>query len=366
MRKARCLSIFSGGGGLDIGFENAGFELLAATDIEKDCAATYNLNRPNLPYKLGKAEDYSRRYFESFVAKEKLDDLDCLIGGPPCPAFSKSRFYRTEKPRGIDDDNADETINGYLRTLTDLKPRRFVLENVKGLTYKVHAKSLDFIIKTAENLGYKTTVWTLNSADYGTPQIRERSFVIGSIGQLPKKPDPTHAKYKPSDSSKLKPWVPVGHVISDLASNGITDIPGHFAGGKHHDLLREVPPGDNYLYFTEKRGHPNPQFRWRSRYWSFLLKLSPDLPSWTIQARRSNNMGPLHWDNRILTIDEVKRIQTFPDDWKLVGTIESQWRQVGNAVPCLLAKAVGNAIVESLVKTGDVYDLDSSQISSIN
>jgi DNA (cytosine-5)-methyltransferase 1 len=89
-------------------------------------------------------------------------------------------------------------------------------------------------------------------------------------------------------------------------------------------------------------------FRWRSRYWSFLLKLSRDLPSWTIQARRSNNMGPFHWRNRILRISEIKRLQTFPDDWHLAGTIEKQWRQVGNAVPPQLAEVLGRALWEQL------------------
>jgi DNA (cytosine-5)-methyltransferase 1 len=109
-----------------------------------------------------------------------------------------------------------------------------------------------------------------------------------------------------------------------------------------------VPPGENYLHFTKERGHPSPKFRWRSRYWSFLLKLSPTMPSWTIQARRSNNMGPLHWRNRILRIAEVKRLQTFPDSWFLSGTVEQQWRQVGNAVPPLLAERVARAVAEQI------------------
>jgi DNA (cytosine-5)-methyltransferase 1 len=123
---------------------------------------------------------------------------------------------------------------------------------------------------------------------------------------------------------------------------------GHVAGGKHQDLLRLVPPGDNYLYFTAERGYPEPKFVWRSRYWSFLLKLSPDRPSWTIQAKRSNNMGPFHWRNRILRIEEIKRLQSFPDDWHLAGKLEDQWRQIGNAVPPLLAEQLGLAILRSL------------------
>jgi DNA (cytosine-5)-methyltransferase 1 len=89
-------------------------------------------------------------------------------------------------------------------------------------------------------------------------------------------------------------------------------------------------------------------FGWRQRYWSYLLKLSPYLPSWTIQARRSNNMGPFHWRSRILRISEVMRLQTFPDNWQLSGTVERQWRQIGNAVPPLLACVLGTALAEQL------------------
>ena len=137
-----------------------------------------------------------------------------------------------------------------------------------------------------------------------------------------------------------------GGLNSDCKENACDD--GHKAGGKHYDLLKQIPPGDNYLFFTSKKGHPDPQFEWRSRYWSFLLKLSPNLPSWTIQARRSNNMGPFHWRNRILRISEVKRLQTIPDNWELSGTIESQWRQIGNAVPCELAYNLGLQLKKSI------------------
>ena len=110
------------------------------------------------------------------------------------------------------------------------------------------------------------------------------------------------------------------------------------------ELLLQIPPGDNYLYFTEKRGHPNPIFKWKSRYWTFLLKLTPDRPSWTIQASISNNQGPFHWRNRFLRIEEIKRIQTFDDDYKLAGDFKEQWRQVGNAVPAKLAEVFANSI----------------------
>ena len=124
------------------------------------------------------------------------------------------------------------------------------------------------------------------------------------------------------------------------------------AGSKHKDLLKLVPPGDNYLFFTEERGYPDPIFKWRSRYWSFLLKLSPDRPSWTIQASFSNNMGPFHWTNRFLRINEIKRIQTFADDYELCGDFKDQWRQVGNAVPVDMAALVASNIMNQYFTKG--------------
>jgi DNA (cytosine-5)-methyltransferase 1 len=346
----RGVSLFSGCGGLDLGIERAGFSVCLAVDNEPLCAASHQANFPESAFYLGS--------ISTFVSELRAGEhvtpnsqVDLLVGGPPCPPYSKSRFYRKDKPRALGDDVAWETINGYLDTLRHLQPRAFVLENVPGLAYKVHRDALDFILDAASDAGYQCSWRILNAADYGVPQIRERFFMVGMLdGCAFAFPEPTHAKAPGEDllSQARKPWVTAGAAVGDLDTDENADDTGHFAGGHVHDLLREIPPGDNYLYFTEKRGHPNPRFKWRSRYWSYLLKLSPDLPAWTIQARRSNNMGPFHWRNRILRIEEVKRLQTFPDDWVLAGTIEQQWRQLGNAVPPLLAEALGRALREQL------------------
>lgn len=253
-------------------------------------------------------------------------------------------------PRGLADPVGIETLTGYLNVLRATRPRAFVLENVAGMAYGVHRSALDAVLSAGSEFGYEVHWRVLNAADYGVPQIRQRLFVVGvPKGSIFSWPSPTHAK-TPEDSSDVvvKPWMTAGEAIGDLDTDENADDTGHFAGGKHHELLRQIPPGQNYLYFTTERGHPNPQFEWRSRYWSYLLKLSPDLPSWTVQARRSNNMGPLHWRNRILRVSEVMRLQSFPDDWKLVGRIENQWRQVGNAVPPLLAERLGEAVYAAI------------------
>ncbi|HEX5608861.1 MAG TPA: DNA cytosine methyltransferase [Solirubrobacterales bacterium] len=345
----KAVSLFSGCGGLDLGLERAGFDVVFASDLDPYCAASYALNFPGVPFYEGTAADLDKELLAKVSKGATLGQIDLLAGGPPCPPFSKSRFYRTEKPRALEDAVGEETINAYLKVLEAVRPRAFLLENVAGLAYKVHESALELILSTAEGLGYEISREVLNAADYGVPQMRERFFVVGMLDGKFEFPEPSHAKDPDSveDAERL-PWVTAGAKIGDLDTEENADDTGHFAGGKYHDLLKEIPPGDNYLFLTAKRGHPEPKFEWRKRYWSFLLKLSPDLPSWTIQARRSNNMGPLHWRNRILRIEEVKRLQTFPDEWQLTGTTERQWRQVGNAVPPLLAETLGAALSEQL------------------
>ncbi len=345
-RSLRCISLFSGCGGLDLGLHRAGFDIVFATDSDALCGESHKANFDSTPFLLSPIQDVD----EEHLATVLHEPIDLVAGGPPCPPYSKSRFYRLDKPRALDDPVGDATLNGYLKVLRLAQPRAFLLENVAGFRYKVHQQAFDHLHAEAHELGYTTSYAVLNAADYGVPQIRERFFMIGHRGGRIDLPIPTHAK--DPDASLLASgrarWVTAGEVLHDLDTEANADDTGHFAGGQFHELLEQIPPGDNYLYFTEKRGHPAPVWKWRSRYWSFLLKLSPDLPSWTIQARRSNNMGPFHWRNRILRIEEVKRLQTFPDDWYLAGRVEEQWRQVGNAVPPVLAEALGRVIAGAL------------------
>jgi DNA (cytosine-5)-methyltransferase 1 len=337
------ISLYSGCGGLDLGFRNAGFNVVLGLDNDHASAISHAKNFPGTAFFEGSIADFSEQKAREMVDETLLANIDLLIGGPPCPPFSKSRFYRTEKPRAMQDPVGEVTIGGYLETLRWLRPRAFLLENVAGMAFKVHRDTLQHIIDTASALGYRCEFKVLNAADYGVPQIRQRFFVVGTLAGTFEWPMPTN--HDPAKGlSTLPPWETAGSVLIDLDTEENANDEGHFAGGKHHDLLAEIPPGDNYLFLTAKRGHPSPKFEWRKRYWSFLLKLSPDMPSWTIQARRSNNMGPLHWRNRILRISEVKRLQTFPDTWYLDGSVEQQWRQVGNAVPPRLAQALAEQV----------------------
>jgi DNA (cytosine-5)-methyltransferase 1 len=341
----RSVSLFSGCGGLDLGLLRAGFKPVFANDTEPLCRSSYVANFRDECFHLGSASDIDLGVLREVSRGQVEKGVDLLAGGPPCPPFSKSRFYRTEKPRGLADPSGSATLGAYLRVLSLVQPRAFLFENVPGFAYKVHRAAFELLADTATKLGYQITCRVVNAADYGVPQVRERFIMVGMKSGQFKFPEPTHAVARSGAGST---WVTSGAVLNDLDTAANASDEGHRAGGKHRELLSKIPPGENYLFFTKERGHPRPLFRWRSRYWSFLLKLSPDRPSWTIQARRSNNMGPLHWRNRILRIAEVKRLQTFPDDWELAGTIEQQWRQIGNAVPPLLAEVIGTAIRKQL------------------
>lgn len=292
INKPKIISLFSGAGGLDIGFEKAGFRTVYATDVWQTACDTLQKNNMADEVFCGDVRDID---FKSL--KEKYGDIDCLIGGPPCPPYSQTRHYLIGKADGFDDEHAGFAVPEYFRALESLSPKIFFFENVDGFTFKTHQYEFDFLKKKADELGYNITFKVVNCANYGVPQTRKRFFCIGVKKELPEFvfPEETHAD--PDKNSEKKPWITCGEVIGDF--DFITDEEKEQRpGAKDYDLLCEIPAGDNYLYFTEKRGYPNPKFKWKSRYWTFLLKLTPDRPSWTIQASFSTNQGPFHWRNR--------------------------------------------------------------------
>jgi len=345
--KPKIVSIFSGVGGIDKGFEAVGFKTVFASDIWDVACESLKQNFPNADVVNANITD-----IDFTQIKKTHSQIAGLVGGPPCPPFSKSRFYRTEKNRGIDDEDGFITVSNYFRAVEELQPQFFLFENVHGFVFKPHKSALEFLKSESKRLGYKVFHNVLNAADYGVPQTRQRFICVGVKQEMEDFtfPLPTHSE-KPI--SNLKSWVTCGDVLGDIDFD-LEEDKNMMAGSKHKSLMPLIPPGENYLFFTEERGHPKPLFKWRSRYWSFLLKLSPERPSWTIQASHSNNMGPFHWKNRFLRIQEIKRIQSFDDNHIIVGNFRDQWRQVGNAVPPLLAKALAVSIKKQYFSTKKV------------
>ena len=335
MSQVNLLSLFCGVGGIDFGFEKAGFKTSYAIDNWSTACESFKINFPDCS--VINDDIINLKY-------NKFKNIDGIVGGPPCPPFSKSRFYRKDKPRGFEDNEGEKTLTHYMLAVKKSKPMFFMFENVHGFIYKPHKSALDFLKSESEKLGYKIFYKILNAADYGVPQVRKRFICVGVKKSMDDFlfPYPTHSDPK-KHLKNTKDWVLCGDVLNEL--DIILDEDKDMqAGSKHKDLLKLVPPGSNYLHFTKERNYPKPIFKWRSRYWSFLLKLSPHRPSWTIQASHSNNMGPFHWRNRFLRINEIKRLQSFSDNVAIIGTYKDQWRQVGNAVPPLLAYAIAKQI----------------------
>jgi DNA (cytosine-5)-methyltransferase 1 len=352
------ISLFSGAGGLDLGVEQAGFRTVAAVEWDDDAADSMEKNRneyfPELrevvrgnlyPLATGAGEGITTRDILKAGGLSTRNRPELLIGGPPCVAFSKSGFWLDWKRDGIDP--AASLLQAYTRVLAEAKPRYFILENVYALTFnnKASRPAFERLLKEIDEAGYKFTWQVLNAADYGVPQARPRLFIVGCRKRdtLPELPEPTHHGQWERRETKggPLPHVTTGQVLADLVTE---PEPEEVVRGQWGHLLPEIPPGENYLHYTAERGHPDPIFEWRSRYWSFLLKLDPGRPSPTIQAQPGPNVGPFHWENRRLRVPELKRLFTFPDDYEFVGKRISVQAQLGNCVPPLLARQVAEQI----------------------
>jgi DNA (cytosine-5)-methyltransferase 1 len=341
------ISLFSGAGGLDLGVEQAGYQVRAAVERNPDATLTMEKNFPHLAAAVIRSDILDVPTAEILHAAGLRNGAqpDLLVGGPPCTPFSKSGFWLDWKRAGLDPEAS--LLQAYTRVLREARPRKFILENVYALTYNNRASkgAYERLLREIGDAGYGYRAKVLNAADYGVPQSRPRLFIIGAEKgcALPDHPDPTHGgRWERRTTGNVdRPHVTAGEAFDGL----LTDPePGEVLRGQYRNLLAEIPPGDNYLYYTAERGHPNPQFRWRSRFWSFLLKLDPCRPSPTIQAQPGSNVGPFHWENRRLRLPELKRLFTFPDSFEFAGSRSSAQYMIGNSVPPLLARRVAEAV----------------------
>jgi DNA (cytosine-5)-methyltransferase 1 len=353
------ISLFSGAGGLDLGVERAGFRTLAAVEWDEDAADTMEKNAPAhfpelrevlradlYPLATGSEGGVTTRDILRAAGLGRRERPDLLIGGPPCVAFSKSGFWLDWKRDGIDP--AASLLQAYTRVLAEARPRHFILENVYALTFNNRASrpAYERLLAEITAAGYQFRAGVLNAADHGVPQARPRLFIIGARKgeRLPDLPTPTHHgqwERRTTDGGGPTPHVTTGEALAGLSTD---PEPEEVIRGRWGHLLPEIPPGENYLHYTAERGHASPLFEWRSRYWSFLLKLDPDRPAPTIQAQPGPNVGPFHWDNRRLRVPELRRLFTFPDDYAFVGRRTSVQAQVGNSVPPLLAQRVAEVV----------------------
>lgn len=342
----KAISLFTGVGGLDFGFEAAGFDTAAAVEVDAVCCRTLRLNRP-WPVIEGDIHDLTSEDLLS-TANLKKGQADVLIGGPPCQPFSKSGYWARGDAFRLDDPRAD-TLTAYLRVLRDTQPKTFLLENVYGLAYKGKSEGLDRIlagikqINTETGSNYHPTWQVVDAASYGVPQHRERVFIVASRdGRLFKFPQVTHDdKHNLLVGGDIEPYRTTWDALGDLPQR--LNDPTLKVGGKWADLLPSIPEGENYLWHTP-RGGGMPLFGWRTRFWSFLLKLAKGRPSWTIQAQPGPATGPFHWTSRRLSAQELCRLQTFPDGLNFDCGRNDMQRMLGNAVPSLVAEVIAREI----------------------
>jgi DNA (cytosine-5)-methyltransferase 1 len=359
-----CVSVFSGGMGLDQGLEKSGFAIRVAADNMPAAIETARVNRPDLPFYEGDICDFGRS--EALrLAELSRDQIDLLAGGPPCQSFSTAG-----KRLGLDDATRGPLVFEFARLIEELQPRAFLMENVKGLMsasvkwrqlpYNNNGKVIDHwhgslfreLVARITSLGYSLGFHEFNAADYGVPQVRLRIFLIGYRDGSPVTfPDPTHSRVA---SLCTEPWRTMGDVLHDLKDDN-----SHCAKFSERKLkyLKMVPPGGNWRDLPddiqrESMGKAFYAKGGRSGWWR---RLSFDEPSPTILTEPQNASTALCHPilDRPLTVRECARIQTFPDAWVFRGRRGDQYKLVGNAVPVGLAECLGLHIRHTLEMQND-------------
>lgn len=323
--KPRVVSLFSGAGGLDLGFKEAGFRLVWANDFDADAVATY---RDNIGTEcvLG---DISQ------IASNEIPDCEVMIGGFPCQGFSVANTRRDVL------DSRNKLYLEYIRILSEKKPLMFVAENVKGILTLGKGAVIRAIINDFTEAGYTVVYKLLNAADYGVPQLRQRIIIVGIRNDLNLNfsfPEPTHSK---GGEFGLLPWVSVAEALKD-----IPDPDGNQAN---------KVPNNQYS-----------RYKIVTRNFTGHRPTDGDKPSPTILARGNGGGGvcaiPHYNGTRRLSIRESATIQTFPKEFIFSGRMGSAYRQVGNAVPVVLAKVIAVQVMKTLRKK----DCPSNALSKIH
>ena len=340
--KIAAISLFSGSGGLDLGCIMASVPVLLCIDNDPDCILTLKKNSHFMNTEIYQSDITSLPIdrYKNALSKYNPDKF-IIIGGPPCQPFSKAGYWvglgsrqSYKDPRNMFDE--------FIRIIDNLRPDGFLMENVASILHPVNRGALAIIFDKITNLNYHYKLLNESALSYGVPQKRQRLFIIASKRKIDlDEPNRTHFSKREIEKNGLLVYENVGKFISKY------DNPQYFereevvsVESRYSKELLAVPPGKNYLALCKSNGHFSHRFKAGARYWHFLLKLSPDLPSWTISAQPGPWVGPFHWNNRRLRIPEIAAIQTFPENYNFIGTRRSVQKQIGNAVPPLMAKAM--------------------------
>jgi DNA (cytosine-5)-methyltransferase 1 len=353
--KLKALSFFSGAMGLDLGLEQAGIHMLSACEMDKACRRTITANRPDIAL-LGDVWQYSANDIRKAAGLGPKDEVDVMVGGPPCQAFSTAGARR-----GFKDERGNVFLR-YVELILELRPRYAVIENVRGLlsapmSHRPHAErgedwepdpeekpggALLHILKMLRDGGYGVSFNLYNAANYGVPQVRERVVLIcARDGSKVPHLAPTHAQ---DGSHGLRKWHTLREAVADVRGCDHVDFP--------EDRLRYyrlLGPGQYWKHLPEdlqKQALGKSYFAGGGKT-GFLRRLGWDKPSCTLVTSpampATDICHPV--EDRPLSVQEYKALQMFPADWVVCGSLTDQYRQIGNAVPVGLGEAVGRAIL---------------------
>ena len=355
------LSFFSGAMGMDLGLEKAGFQTLFACEIDKACRKTIRKNRPDIAL-AGDLRDHSAQEVRQMAGLDEKADIDLVVGGPPCQAFSTAG-----KRKAFEDDRGNVFLT-FIDMIIDLRPKFAVIENVRGLLsaplkHRPHNQrgegfdeltvdelpggALNYIIHKLEGAGYSVSFNLYNAANFGTPQKRERVIILCSrdTGKLPYL-GPTHSE---TGAHGLPKWRTFRGAVADLSPDDHDHLDFPEKRLKYYRLLEE---GQNWrsLDIGLQQEAMGASFYSGGGKSGFYRRLKWDAPTPTLVTHPAMPATDLchPTEDRPLSIQEYKRIQEFPDDWEVLGTVLQRYKQIGNAVPVGLGHAVGRLLMKCL------------------
>lgn len=361
------IGLFSGAGGLETGATLAGADVRVSVEIDPVACETLRQNSVFHRSAVLHA-DVAQLNGKVLRSEARLTPREfCIvIGGPPCQPFSKAGYwtdpghdsrYRRARSRGVlakkpepilqpRPDDRRSLVDEFFRLVSEIRADGFLFENVPSITHPRNRFLFERLLATAESAGFEVTLVRANAVEYGVAQRRERIFLLGLRGVAPSAPGPSHAS-SASSSLYLPPPLTAGELLAPFAGDRYFE-PEEVVAGRYAKQLQAVPPGWNYKALTAWAGYPNPVFEAETRFWHFLLKLSPDLPSWTISANPGPWIGPFHWESRRLRTPEQAALQGFPPDYRFAGSRRDRVRQIGNAVPPPLARVMFESLQAAL------------------
>ncbi|OUR87184.1 hypothetical protein A9Q81_26040 [Gammaproteobacteria bacterium 42_54_T18] len=369
MKKYKVIDLFSGAGGMSVGFTRAGFNITGSIELLEKYAKTHEINFPKCTSLFGDIRELTP---SEFAKKTKIskNSPTIVIGGPPCQTFSsagQSKIQSLSKS-DIKEDPRNYLFKSYFDYVAYFKPDVFVMENVPNLKTKYNGEIFENILKICSELGYEVTHDILNAADHGVPQVRKRLFIIGcKRGRKVEFPKPTHTN-KPttvydaisdlpdiydgirarelpySKNARLTKYQKILRNDSKVVDNNICRV----SNDRAKKIFSHMKQGDKYMDLPKKVRNILP-FR-EDIFPDRLKRLVLDKPSWTILAHIGmDGYRYIHpTENRTLSVREAARIQSFPDHFIFNGNMREQYIQVGNSVPPLLAEALANAVRKHL------------------